>query len=113
LFGVLGAFDSLFEGVFKTVPISDANAGVLFAEVVIRPDNDIVVVWIPVDLVVGLAGKGIGAICGPRFVLKDDVVLFPLREVSCDAWSDFAGITVVPEVCVVGVDDNRYRGPLE
>jgi hypothetical protein len=85
----------------------------LLAKVVVWPDDDIVVVWIPVDLIVGSAGKGVGAICGPRFIFKDDVVLFSLREVSCDVWSDFAGITVVPEVCVVGVDDNGYGGPLE
>jgi hypothetical protein len=113
LFGVLGAFDALFEGVFKTVPVGNANTGVLFAEVVIWPDDDIVVVWVPVDLIVGSAGKGVGAVCGPRLIFKDDVVLLPLREISCYAWSDFAGITVVPEVRVVGVDNNGYGGPLE
>jgi hypothetical protein len=85
----------------------------LLAKVVIRPDNNIVVVWISIDFVVRSAGKGVGAVRGPGFVLENDVVLFPLWEVTCDAWSDFAGITVVPEVCVVGVDNNGYGGPLE
>jgi hypothetical protein len=85
----------------------------LFAKIVVWPDNDIVVVWVSVDLVVGSVGEGVGAVCGPGFVFENDVVLFPFREVSCDAWSDFAGIAVVPEVRVVGVDDNGYGGPFE
>jgi hypothetical protein len=110
LFGVLGAFDVLFEGVFKTVPIGEANVCMLFTKVVVRPDDNIFVVQIPLDLVIWLVGKGIGVICGPRLVLEYDIVLLPLREVSCDARSDFVGVTVVPEVCVVSINYDGDRG---
>jgi hypothetical protein len=111
LFRILGTFDSLFEGVFKTVPIGDANACMLFAKVMVRPDSDVFVVRIPFDFVIWSVGKGVSAVGCSRFVFEYDVVLFSLREVSCDAWPDFAGITVVSEVCVVGVDYDRDRCP--
>jgi hypothetical protein len=104
LFGVLGVFNTLFQGVFETVPVGDANASVLFAEVVVRPDYDIFVVWVPFDLIVWSTGKGIGSICRPRFVFEYDVILLPFREISCDVWSDFVRVMVVSEVCVVSVD---------
>jgi hypothetical protein len=102
-------FDSLFEGVFKTVPISDANACMLFAKIVVRPDSNVFVVQVPIDFIVWLVGEGISAVGRSGFVFKYDVVLLPLGEVSCDARPDFAGVTVVSEVCMVGVDYDGDR----
>jgi hypothetical protein len=84
---------------------------VLFAKIVIRPDSNVFIVRISLDLVVWSAGEGIGSISCPGFIFEYDIVLLPLGEVSCDAWSDFAGVTVVSEVCMVGVDDDGDRGP--
>jgi hypothetical protein len=77
---------------------------VLFTEIVVQPDDDVFIVRISFDLVVQSSGEGIGTICCPRFVFEYNVVLLPFREVSCNTWSDFAGVAVVSEVCVVGVD---------
>jgi hypothetical protein len=77
---------------------------VLLAKVVVRPNNDVFVVWIPFDFVVRSAGEGICAVCCPWFIFEYDVVLFPFGEIPCDAWPDFAGVTIISEVCVVGVD---------
>jgi hypothetical protein len=77
---------------------------VLFAKVVVWPDNDVFVVWVPIDLVIWSTGEGVGSIRRPRFIFKYEVVLLPFREVSCDAWSNFAGVAVVSEVGMVGVD---------
>jgi hypothetical protein len=52
-------------------------------------------------------GEGIGTICGPRFVLEYDVVLLPFGEVSCDAWSNFAGVVIISEVGVIGIYYDR------
>jgi hypothetical protein len=83
----------------------------LLAKVVIQPDGDVFIVWISFDLVVRSTGEGVGAICGSRFIFEYDIVLLPLREVSCNVWSNFAGIAVISEVCVVGVDYDRDRCP--
>jgi hypothetical protein len=83
----------------------------LIAKVVVRPDGDVFIVRVSFDLVIQSSGEGVGAICGSRFILKYDVVLFPLREVSCDTRPDFAGVAVISEVCVVGIDYDRDRRP--
>jgi hypothetical protein len=44
LFRVLGMFDALFEVIFKTVPVCNADAGMCFTEVLVWPDSDIFVV---------------------------------------------------------------------
>jgi hypothetical protein len=85
----------------------------LIAKVVIWPDGDVFIVWVSFDLVIGSSGEGICMVCGPRFVFEYDVVLLPFGEISCDAWSDFAGVTVIPEVCVVGVDYDGDGSPFE
>jgi hypothetical protein len=85
----------------------------LFTKVVVRPDNNVFVIWISFDFVVWSAGEGVSTIGCSGFIFEDDIVLLPFREVSCNAWPDFAGVTVVPEIRVVGVNDNGYRGPLE
>jgi hypothetical protein len=113
LFGVLGTFNVLFQGAFKAVPVGNADASMLFAKVVIQPDYDIFIIWVSFDLVVWLTGEGIGTIRSPRLIFEYDVVLLPLREVSCNAWSNFAGVTVVSEVCMVSVDYDRDRSPFE
>jgi hypothetical protein len=113
LFRVLGTFDSLFKGVFKTIPVGDANACMLFTKIMVWPDNYIFVVWISLDLVIWSVGKGVSAIGRPRFVFEYDVILLSFREVSCNTWSDFAGVAVVSEVCVVGVDYDGDGGPFK
>jgi hypothetical protein len=35
LFGILGAFDALFEVVLKTVPVCDVDVGVYFAKILV------------------------------------------------------------------------------
>jgi hypothetical protein len=82
-----------------------------FAKVMVRPDSDIFVVQIPFDLVIWSAGEGVSAVGCPGFIFEYDVVLLPLGEVACDAWSDFAGVAVISEVCVVGVDYDGDRSP--
>ena len=63
LLGVLGMFNMLFQGVFKTVPVCDANAGVCFTEVMVRPDCDIFIIWISINFIIGAVGKGICSVC--------------------------------------------------
>jgi hypothetical protein len=113
LLRVLGAFDALFQGVFKTVPVGDMNASMLFAKIMIWPDNDILIVQISLDFVVWSSGKGVCMVCSPRFVFEYDIVLLPFREVSCDMWPDFVGVAVVSEVCMVGVDYDGDGSPFE
>jgi hypothetical protein len=113
LFGVLCAFDSLFKGVFETVPVGDANACVLFAKIVVRPDSDVFIVRIPFDLVIQSARESVSTVGCSRFIFEYDIVLLPLGEISCDAQPDFARVAVVSEVCVVGVDYDRDGGPFE
>jgi hypothetical protein len=79
----------------------------LFTKVVVRPDDDVFIIRISFDLVVWSSGEGISTICCPRLVFEDNVVLLPFREVSRNVWSDFAGVVVVSEVCVVGVNYDR------
>jgi hypothetical protein len=76
----------------------------LFAKIVVRPDDDVFIVRVPFDLIVWSTREGIGTICSPGFVFEYNVVLLSFREVSCDVWPDFAGVAVVSEVCMVGVD---------
>jgi hypothetical protein len=52
LFGVLSAFDALFEGVFEAVPVCHTNTGMLVAEVTVWPDGDVFIVWVSFDFVV-------------------------------------------------------------
>jgi hypothetical protein len=86
---------------------------VLFTKVVVRPDDDVFIIQVSFDLVVWSSGEGISAVCCPGFIFEYDIVLLPFREVPCDAWSDFAGVTVISEICVVGVDNDGDRGPFE
>jgi hypothetical protein len=113
LFRVLGTFNALFQGAFKTVPVGDANASMLLAEIMVWPDYDIFVVWISFDLIIWSMGKGVSTICSPRLIFEYDVVLLPFREVSCDMWSNFAGIVVISEICVVGVYYDGDGGSFE
>jgi hypothetical protein len=46
----------LLEGIFKTVPVCDTDAGVCFAEISVRPDHDVFVVRVPIDFIVGAVG---------------------------------------------------------
>jgi hypothetical protein len=81
----------------------------LLAKVAVQPDGDVFVVRVSIDFIIRSSGKGISAICGSRLVFEYDIVLLPLREVSCDARSDFARVAVVSEVCVVGIDYDGDR----
>jgi hypothetical protein len=83
----------------------------LLAKVVVRPDNDVFIIWVSLDLIIRSSGKGVCTICCPRFVFEYDIILLPFREVSCNAWADLAGVAVLSEVCVVGVDYDRDRRP--
>ena len=55
LFWVLGAFDVLFKGIFQCVPVCDLDACVLFAEVFVRPDSKVIIVWISINFIVRAA----------------------------------------------------------
>jgi hypothetical protein len=106
-------FNVLFQGAFKAVPVGDANASMLFTKVAVQLDYDVFIVQISFDLVVWSMGEGIGMIRRPRLIFEYDVVLLPFREVSYDVWSNFVGVTVVSEVCVVGVDYDRDGSSFE
>ena len=67
----------------------------LLAEIMVWPDSDIFVVWVSINFIVGAAGEGVCTICGPGFVFEQDIILFSFREVSCNAWSNFSGVTIV------------------
>jgi hypothetical protein len=107
LFRVLSAFDALFEGVFKTVPVCDTDAGVCFTKITVWPDYDVFVVWISISFIVGVAREGICMVCSSWFVFQQDIVLLPFREISCNVWPDFSGVIIVPEVCMIGVYQDR------
>jgi hypothetical protein len=109
LFGVLSAFNALLKSVFKTVPICDVDVGVRFAKVMVWPDRYIFIVGVPVDFVVRPVGESICMICGPWFVFQQDIILFPLREISRNAWPDFSGVTVISEVRMVSVHQDGDR----
>jgi hypothetical protein len=70
LFGVLGAFDALFEVIFKTVPVHNMDAGVGFTKVLVWPDSDVFIIRISFNFIVGAAGKGICTICSPWFIFE-------------------------------------------
>jgi hypothetical protein len=78
----------------------------LFAEIVVWPDSDVFIVRIPFDLVIRSARESVSAVGCSRFIFEYDVVLLSLGEVSSDSWPDFAGVTVVSEIRMVGVDDD-------
>jgi hypothetical protein len=70
LLGVLSAFDALFKGVFETVPVCDVNAGMLLTEVMIRPDCDILIVWVSIYFVVWAAGESVCMIYRSWFIFE-------------------------------------------
>jgi hypothetical protein len=109
LLGVLGMFNVLFQGVFKTVPVCDMDVGVCFTEVSVWPNCNVFIIWISINLVIGAAGKGVCTICGSWFIFQQDIVLFPFREISCDAWPNFSGVTIVLEVCMVSIYQDGDR----
>ena len=68
LFRVLCSFDALFEGIFNGVPVHNSYMCVVFAEIFVREDGNILIVWVSFDLVVGSLRESICMIGSAWFV---------------------------------------------
>ena len=68
LFRVLRSFDALFKGIFNGVPVHDSYACVVFAEIFVREDGNILIVWVSFNLIVRSSRESICAIGSAWFV---------------------------------------------
>ena len=68
LFRVLCLFDALFEGIFNGVPVHDPYACVVFTEIFVGEDGNILIVWVSFNLIVGLSRESICTIGSAWFV---------------------------------------------
>ena len=68
LLRVLCPFDVLFEGIFNGVPVHDSYACVVFAEIFVREDGNVFIVWVSFYLIIGSLRERICAIGCAWFV---------------------------------------------
>ena len=89
------------------IHVEYSNLCVLFTEIFIWQHSDIFIVWVSFAFIVGAAGKGISSVCCSWFVLQEDVVLGEFWQVSCNAWANLPWFSVIFEVCMIGVYQDR------
>jgi hypothetical protein len=51
-------------------PVCDVDAGMLVTKVVVRPDGDVLIVWISIDFIVWAARKSVCIVCCPWFIFE-------------------------------------------
>ena len=75
---------------------------VLLAEIFVGPYSDVFIFWVAAVVVVFSSRETVCSIGGTGFVFQEHVVLLAFRQVSCHLWSNFPGVAVIAEVCMVG-----------
>jgi hypothetical protein len=85
----------------------------VIAEVFVREDGYILIVWISFYLIVWLAGEGICSVCCSWFIFELNIVLGYFRDVSCYIWSNLLWFPVISQVCVICVYQDRDFGSFE
>jgi hypothetical protein len=79
-------------------------------EVFVQEDGYILIVWISFYFIVWSAGESVCSIGGSWFVFKLNVILGNFRDISHYVWSDFSWFSVVSQVCVICVYQDRNFG---
>jgi hypothetical protein len=79
----------------------------MVAEVFVQEDGYILIIWVSFYFIVWSAGEGICSICCPWFIFELNIVLGDFGDISCYMWSNFLWFSVVPQVCMVHIYQNR------
>ena len=74
---------------------------VLLAEIFVGPYSDVFILWVAAVVVVFSSREAICSIGGTGLVFQEHVVLLTFGQVSCHSWSNFPGVMLIAEVCMV------------
>jgi hypothetical protein len=67
----------------------------VIAEVFVREDGYILIIWVPFYFVIQSAREGICSVCCSWFIFELDVILGNFRNISYNVWSDFLQFPIV------------------
>ena len=89
------------------IHVEYSNLCVLFTEVFVWQHSDIFIVWISFAFIIRAVGEGISSIGCSWLILQEDIVLGKFWQISCDAGANLLWFSVIFEVCVIGVHQDR------
>jgi hypothetical protein len=62
----------------------------MIAEIFVREDGDVLIIWISFYLIVRLAREGVCSVCCSWFIFELNIVLGNFGDISHYAWSNFS-----------------------